>query len=283
LTEVSDGEQFVLPGTSGAPVTRDTLLPEFSSVKFLRNGQLSWLESATAPEVIWPRLLAFIRSEGMAVARTEPAAGLITTQWQPVSGDRSLFKNLISGDAHQRLAFRLERLNSGSRLFVRSQQAGKDVATTEGADTLIWPAESHDAEQTSLVLQRLLVFLGLDEQRASGLLSQAGADAVINEATLELSAGGSRLLLQQGYRPALESVSATLTKLGFTRQPDGTPGVINVLDTASLISAESMTYAVRVEAIHVAAVKISVLDANGDPVDAAAARKLLRAMKDELA
>lgn len=283
LTDIGEGEQFVLPGSTGGPVTRDTLLPQFESVRFQRNGTLNWLESEVTPEALWPRLLAFIRSEGMQVAGTEPTAGLIATQWQSAAGDESLFKSLTGGNAYTRVAFRLERTSSGSRLFTRTQRVDKDTATADGADTISWPANSHDLEQTGLILQRLLVFLGLDEQKALGLLDQASAAAVLDQATLEITTGGSRLLVHQGYRPALDTLSATLASLGFTAAPASLPGLLNVTDSAALVDDRRGAYALRVEPVHVGAVKVSVVDVDGNPVDATAARKLLSVLKDSLA
>ena len=63
LTDVSNAEQFVLPGTGNAAVARNTLLPQFDSLRFVREGGQHWLEFQQAPEDLWPQLLEFLKKE----------------------------------------------------------------------------------------------------------------------------------------------------------------------------------------------------------------------------
>jgi len=85
LTDVSNAEQFVLPGTGNAAVARNTLLPQFDSLRFVREGGQHWLEFQQTPEDLWPRLLEFLRKEKFRIDQTEPVAGVIATQWRPAS------------------------------------------------------------------------------------------------------------------------------------------------------------------------------------------------------
>lgn len=279
LTDVSESEQFILPGTTAAPVTRDTLLPQFTSAKYQRNAQQSWLEVTVAAEKVWPELLSFLRSEQMPIARTEPATGLIVTQWQPASAESE------KEAAYQRLAFRLERAGAGTRVFARSQLASKAVATQSGAESAAWPAESSNPEQSSRVLQRLLVFVGLQEQKAKGLLSEQAALNVLNDATLEVDAGRSRLLLHQGYQPSVRTLTSTLTALGFDVGSTVGAGsdTIRIVDSANVVGTEALVYTIRIEPVHVSAVKVSVLDAEGNPAQVSDARKLLGILQSRLA
>ena len=49
LTDVSNSEQFIIPGTNGGPVTRNTLLPEFASIRFERVGNDEGKRQASVP------------------------------------------------------------------------------------------------------------------------------------------------------------------------------------------------------------------------------------------
>ncbi len=277
LTDISEGAQFILPGTTGAAATRDTLLPQFSSAKYQRNEQQSWLEVAAAAEEVWPLLLDFLRSERLPIARTEPATGLIISQWQPSGDDAS------SEDAYRRVAFRLERAGSGTRIFARSQLASKATATQEDANAEAWPVQSSHPEVSNLILQRLLVFVGLEEQKANGLLSEQAARDVLNAATLDIDAGRSELLLHQSYRPALDTLVSTLRAIGFGLDGNSGDGSIRVVDSGNVISADTSAFTLRVEPVHQSAVKVSVLDGNGDPAQLVDARKLLGMLQLRLA
>lgn len=274
LTDVSEGEQYVLPGTTGAAVTRDTLLPQFTSATYQRNEQEGWLMVAATAEKVWPQLLDFMRSERIAISRTEPATGLIVSQWQSTTTDE---------DIYQRIAFRLERQGTGTRVFARSQQASKANATQPGADAALWPPEAGNPEQSSRVLQRLLLFVGLEEQKAAGLLSEQAALDVLNNATLEVDAGRSRLLLHQNYTSALKALKSSLSALGFEVGGAANNGSIRIIDTAGSIKADSQAYTLRVEPVHLSAVKVSVLDADGNPAQVVDARKLLGILHTRLA
>lgn len=234
LTDISNAEQFVLPGTSGGPVSRNTLLPQLSSVRFERAGAQSWLVLDQTAEQVWPQLLDFVKKEKYLIDRTEPGTGLIVTQWQAASevARGSLLQNLIGGDEeYSRLAFRLERDGGSTRLFARSQAASADVATGDDASTQAWPATSHDPEATSELLSRLLVFLGVNEQKARGIIDAEQASLVVDEALVLTTGSGRQLVVQRGFKPAFNAVLSALESLDYevTSSDDGV-GRIEFLD-----------------------------------------------------
>lgn len=278
LTDVSNAEQFILPGTSDAAVARNTLLPQFNSVRFVREGDQSWLEFTQAPEEIWPLLLAFTRQEKFLVEQTEPVAGVITTQWRADSAvpSSSLLKNLIKdGEGFSRVAFRLERSDSGSRLFARSQVANE--ASIAKAREAQWPASSHDPEQTSALLARLLAFVGVEEQKVRGILSDEQAQAVIEDATLQTTGSGSQLVVYKGFLPAYEAVLSALEALDYpvSSKDDGV-GRIEFSDAQQPL-------VVDLTPTHISEVRIGVTSAEGRRLPADVEQAVLRALLGKLA
>ena len=277
LTDVSDGEQFVLPGSGNASVSRNTLLPEFSSVRFVRQAGQSWLEVDRPPEELWPRLLAFARKERYRIEQTEPVSGVIVTQWRPKSDAQTggLLKNLLGSSADfTRMAFRLERSGTGARLFARSQAADKSVVTVE--QSLAWPVESHDPENTSALLARLLVFLGIDEQRSNGILDEAQANGVLNDAEIQTTAAGSQLIIHRGYQPAFSALQTAMLNLNYAiNSSDGSVGRIEaIVQTEALI--------VAITPMHVSAVRVLLSDSEGRRLPAERERALLGALVQQL-
>jgi len=257
LTDISNTEQFVLPGTPGAVVTRNTLLPQFESVKFVREGAQSWLAFDVAPEDIWQKVLSFTRQEKYLIEKTQPVAGSVVTQWRPASAvaNGSLLRDLrSSGEAFTRVAFRIERQGSGARLFARSQKTSEQAETEASAS---WPSSSHDPENTSALLQRLLTFLGVEEQKATGILSSDQANAIIDDATLQTNGAGTDLVLYQGYQPAFNAVLAALEQLKHTvTSRDNNVGQIQFDEAGSLMIIE-------LTPIHISEVRIGVRNADG--------------------
>lgn len=277
LTDVSDGEQFVLPGTEGGALTRDTLLPTFENVRLVRDGDAAWLAFDETPEELWPRLLAFARKEKYRIEATEPTAGTLYTQWRPASAVRegSLLGNLIGGEDYTRLGFRLERRpDGGSRLFVRRQEASESVAT--GTAPVPWPEDAGDPDVTGALLARLLVFLGVAEQRARGILDAERAASVLEDAVVSTGPAGSLLVVNRGYEPAFRAVGDALGALerDVTARDDGV-GRIEYADGDA-------RYVLTLVPVHVGAVRVTLSDADGRRLPSERERESLETLAEAL-
>ncbi len=273
LTDISNGEQFILPGISGDALSRNTLLPVFESVKFVRNGGQSWLEIDQAPEELWPRLLAFTRKQNYTVAQTLPVSGVVVSDWRTLS-EGGLLKGLIGKAAFVRIAFRLERAGNASRLFVRVQQADKSFVKDNPEAN--WPASAHAPENTNQILSELLVFFGIEEQKAKGILSDATAANLLDDATLQTTAGGSVLVMHKGYRPSFRSVSQALVNNGFkVTRADMERGQVEA-------TANDAAYVFAISPVHVSASRVSVISAAGERLDAATEKSVLDTLRQRL-
>ena len=279
LTDVSNTEQFVLPGNTGGQVSRNTLLPSFSAVSFERNGQQSWLAFDNTPEELWPQLLAFARKERFRIEQTEPVAGVIATQWRPASAvaKGSLLQNLIGGDeAYSRVLFRLERQGNGARLFARSQAASESVALSPDADAAPWPASSHDPEATSALLSRLLVFLGVEGQKARGILDADQAQLITDDAVVLTSGSGSQLIVNRGFQPSFNAILAALDSLDYavTSSDDGV-GRIEFLE-------KDVPLVLEMTPEHVSEVRVALTDTTGRRLEESQEQAVLNAILAKL-
>jgi len=274
LTDISNGEQFILPGVSGDALSRNTLLPVFESVKFVRNGGQSWLEIDQTAEELWPRILAFTRKQNYKVAQTQPVAGVVASDWRSLSADSGILKSLIGKDAFMRIAFRLERAGSGSRLFARVQQ--EDKAFVDANPDASWPASAHAPENTNQVLSELLVFFGIDEQKAKGILNDATASNLLDDATLQTTAGGSVLVMHKGFGPSFRSVRQALASNGYqVSDVDKQRGQLKA-------TANQDSYLFAIAPVHVSASRVTVVSAAGEKLDASAEKTLLDKLRQQL-
>lgn len=203
LSNVAEGEQFVLPGNAGGTITRNTLLPESANLRFVRQGDENFLEIQNTPEDIWPQIQEFLRSEQYPISQSEPIAGVVTSQWRKRSG------------SVVRVAFRLERGDGNStRLFTRRQVADDAGATMDADD--VWPPFTHDSEKTSELLVRLMVFLGVEEQRALGILNDQDVSAILDDATVKSTSLLTYMDVHRGFLPAFEVVDSALKRISGT-------------------------------------------------------------------
>jgi len=278
LTNISNGEQFILPGTEAGSLTRNRLLPKFSSAEYVRRGDQNWLELQQNAETVWPIVLDFIRQQKMAVEKTEPTSGLIMTQWRTDDQKSGgILKNLISNDKiFARYAFRLERNGSGTRVFARSMQLAGDAINSGQGET--WPASSHNPEEVSSVLTRLLVFLGAEEQRAKGILSDAQAKAVLDDAELQTTASGSQLVVHKGFAPSFNDIKTAVTALEYTiMQSDGSVGRLQVAKSAS-----EEPILISLTPVHISAVRVAVSRPGGTQLEKAEELKILAALREQI-
>jgi outer membrane protein assembly factor BamC len=164
------------------------LLPRFDGIRLVRGADTAWLEiEGQSPQQIWPRLDAFIRSLGLKVARKDPELGLIETGWfdrgdrpakQGISG---YISGLFSGNGEtqrDRYQIQLERGNGGTRVFVEHRRVAETRQSNDptGRDLIRWTYRGGDTAVENEVRKRLLVFLGVAEQRAQGIIQQAEAE-----------------------------------------------------------------------------------------------------------
>jgi uncharacterized lipoprotein len=283
LTDVSDAEQFVLPGIGNAAVTRNTLLPQFSTIRFVREGEQAWLAFEQTPEDLWPQLLAFARKERYVIDQTEPSAGLIVSRWRAASVvERSnLLQNLIGADEEfTRIAFRLERDGAGTRLFARNQAANEEAVSAASDEEFSWPAQSHNPENISELLARFLVFLGVEEQKVRGIIGQEQVNAVLDNAVIQTNAAGNQLLLNYGFQSSFERVVSALQTLNYAVLSTD-DGVGRIEFTGSEAEVEP-SLVIAMSPQHVSAVILSITDSEGQRLQGSEERAVLEALLAQL-
>jgi len=263
LANVSEGEQFVLPGTTGGAITRNTLLPESAVVRFVRQTGENYLEIQKTPEEVWPQLQAFLSSEKWPIAQAEPLTGVMSTQWREQSG----------GSNAVRAAFRVERgAGNSTRLFTRQQMA-KSADETVSSDG-VWPPSSHDPENTSELMVRLMVFLGVQEQQAKGILNNDAAVSLLQDATLESTASDTFLVVHKGYQPAFRAVDGAVKAISSDiTATDSDMGRVDAVVNGVAVSF-------RVSAVNVSAARVTV---NAEqPLTREQQQALLGSLRDQL-
>ena len=280
LTDISNAEQFVVPGTDNTAISRNTLLPQIESVRFVREGGQSWLEFQQTPENLWPQLLGFLRDENYVIEQTEPVSGLIVSEWRAVDvpSGAGILRSLVGSDeSFTRVAFRLERAGGGARLFARSQAAESKEALEEAAGSdKVWPASSHDPESTSELLNRFLAYLGVEQQKVRGILGEEQAKAVLEDAVVQRNAAGSEILVNRGFASSFERVQAALQALSLpVSSSDADVGRIEFMDAQTPL-------VIRLSPVHVSAVRLLVSDSDGGRLSAEREQQLLSLLAEQL-
>jgi outer membrane protein assembly factor BamC len=155
------------PAGSAATSAGGTVAPTGALARLERQGDHRWLVVNMPPEKAWPILLDFWPSVGLAVEKSDPAAGVMETVWAENKAklDQGIIRQTLgrflgsvySTGEQDRYRARLERTEKGmSEIFI-SHRGMVEVFTSSAQDRTAWQPRPPDPELEAEMLQRLLV------------------------------------------------------------------------------------------------------------------------------
>ena len=195
LTEPSTSQQLSVPKPTDAAMkkfkedtkdigkpgykvpTAESVLPPLKGVTLKTEVGMSWLEVDSNAQQVWPKLEMFLKDQGLPVVKTEPALGIIETDWvnRLQAQPKGWFKKLFSKSPDQQDKFRLRIASDGegkSRIYVA--HTGMEEVEVDGSDFPSWRSRPSDPGLEQEILSRLALYLGLDEQQAKIALAKYG-------------------------------------------------------------------------------------------------------------
>ena len=310
-------------GERGAGTQSETgLLPEVENARIERSGGQRWLVISMAPEEAWPRLRDFWIDQGFAVETEEPDIGVMETDWAAVesplpAGALKRLTNLINRGLHgvavrDRYRTRMERgVEAGTtEIYISHRGAeqtyiGDDAPLGQQDDIgkMVWQPRPSDPGLEAEMLSRLMLFLGVDEQRATAAVAE-GAAAEPRTRFVDQDGGTPSIALDEGFSRAWRRTGAALDRAGFTvddrdrsrglyflqyaSREDGAQnrksGWLSRLKFWEDAKADEGvdTYLVRVVGETEATSSIVVLDEQGNPQATPAARRILTVLHEQL-
>jgi outer membrane protein assembly factor BamC len=172
------------PGTSAvAGPTAAAVAPTAEIARIERQGNHRWLVVNMPPEKAWPILLEFWPTVGLAVEKSDPAAGVMETVW--AENKAKLPQDMIRktlgrflGSVYEtgeqdKYRARLERTTKDTSEIFISHRAMVEVFTSSAQDRTAWQPKAADPEMEAEMLQRLLVRF---DSSAAKSLSAAAAE-----------------------------------------------------------------------------------------------------------
>jgi outer membrane protein assembly factor BamC len=228
------------PAGSAAAATGGTVAPTGALARLERQGDHRWLVVNMPPEKAWPILLDFWPSVGLAVEKSDPAAGVMETVWaeNKANLDQGIIRQTLgrflgsvySTGEQDRYRARLERTEKGmSEIFI-SHRGMVEVFTSSAQDRTAWQPRPSDPELEAEMLQRLLVRFDSSAAKAApaataaagsatGTAATAGAAAAAPErAFIVKGADGrsERLDIDDPFDRAWRRIGLALDRGGFT-------------------------------------------------------------------
>lgn len=252
LTASPSSDTYAVPGGTsyssytqaqeGQEIGVEKVLQSPDGVRLERSGAQSWLVVDASAEKIWPVVREFWIDMGFAVRVENAQIGVMETEW--VESDA--IKKDTSGNALDKFDKWLDKLSgfADRKKFRTRLDRGAEAGTTEiymshrsvsgapddgktriqtqlgeietgyRADDKSAPkADASDAELDAELLRRLMVKLGIEEQKSKSILAEA---VVVKRAEIvKESDGSARLLLNDQFDRAWRRVGLALDRVGF--------------------------------------------------------------------
>jgi outer membrane protein assembly factor BamC len=213
------GERKATSGTSD-------VLPEVGNLRIERSGTQRWLVvPGIPPEKLWATVKEFWQENGMLVNIEQPDAGIMETDWAenraklPQDFIRNMLgkalDSLYSTAERDKFRTRLEKgTDPGSTEIYISHRGMYEIYTTEGKSETRWQPREPDPELEAEMLRRLMVRLGVEDEKAKTMLAAApkAERAKLNRA----ATGGGTLDVAEGFDRAWRRIGLALDRVGFT-------------------------------------------------------------------
>jgi outer membrane protein assembly factor BamC len=201
------------------------VLPDQENMRVERDGDQQWLIIQGEPQQLWPRVRDFWSKEGILIKTEDPRVGIIVTEWAENRADipQGPIRNLIGKAIDQvysaatRDQYRV-RLENGptpgtTELFLTHRGVEEVVSGSPEDSTTTWKSRPPDPELEAEMLKRLVVYLGVEEQRAQAMLGRQSEPKA--RAQLVTNDSGSLLIIAEDFSRAWRRTGVALDRVGF--------------------------------------------------------------------
>jgi outer membrane protein assembly factor BamC len=207
-SELGKGGTSTASGQAAAPATPEVALAAAGNLHLERSGDLRWLSTQEAPEVVLPKARDYWLSHGFKLTVDEPKTGVLETDWiqsrTRMPSDsmvrnflNSIVDNLSDSGLRDRYRTRLERrADGGTEIYITHFGAAQEVAghkdsVHDGEVTWV-PRKSDPGLEAEQLSQMMLSLAGLSDTNLANATPAEGG-RVIPSASTSRPTGGTGL------------------------------------------------------------------------------------------
>jgi len=210
---------------SDGTIVRASLLPQPDQVRMQRDGQKRWLVVDKPPAEVWPTLKQFWEDNGFLLVTESPTTGVMETEWAENRADipEDPLRTIIAKGLGDNIYSAPTRDKYRARIEPGEQPGSTDIFLTHygvaevqrGTAEVVWETRPQDPELEAEMLRRLMVFIGVSDDRVQQLLADRrgtpGQRAVIRQSP----DGYTYLYVEEALPKAWKLVGLTLESNNF--------------------------------------------------------------------
>lgn len=173
----------------GRVATRAGVLPEIKDIEVKRDGDQRWLMIRGSSDDVWYKTVAFWQENGILLEQQDPSVGIIVTDWLENKADiksdfitnkiRSVFDGAYSASTRDQYRIRIEpgEASGTTELYLTHRGMQERIIQEGGGDVerTVWNPRDTDHGLEAEMLRRLMVYMGVADQKASRSLASNGA------------------------------------------------------------------------------------------------------------
>jgi outer membrane protein assembly factor BamC len=202
-----------------------SVLPQNAGMHVERDGNQQWLVIDADPAQVWPKVRDFWLQQGFVIKSEDPRLGILVTGWAENRADipSGFIRNTLgkvmdfaySAATRDQYRVRLERgTTPGTTELYLTQRGMEEVVTgTPGERSTMWKPRPSDPELEAEMLKRLMVFLGVEEQKAKAMV--ATRPPATRRAELVSDSTGVMLIDKEDFSRAWRRTGVALDRIGF--------------------------------------------------------------------
>jgi outer membrane protein assembly factor BamC len=211
-------------GTAPPAGSAATVLPDQSNIHVERDGDQQWLVVKGTPDQVWLKVREFWLHEGFLIQSEDPRTGVLVTGWAENRADipegpiRNLLGKVVdsvySSATRDQYRVRLERgAKPGTTEIYLTHRGVEEVVQGTVDATVSWQPRPSDPELEAAMMKRLMVFMGVEEQKALTQLAKQSDRKV--RARLVSNEAGSMLIVDEDFSRAWRRTGVALDRVSF--------------------------------------------------------------------
>lgn len=239
LMRMNNTSRYAVPGSTSAAQYAQTqqaaqtdtaaAVNTVGDVQIKRDGNQRWLVVQRTPEQLWELVKTFWEDNGFVLAVEDRKLGVMETDWAENRANipqdiirqtlGRLFDSLYSTGQLDRFRTRLEKNASGGTDIFISQRGMEEVYSARDRSTTSWQPRPNDPGLEDEFLRRLMIALGVPQDRAAAMVQQNKVitqPAAAAQTGVQYNEANQQLLVNDDFDRAWRRVGLSLDRSGFT-------------------------------------------------------------------